>query len=928
MLAQEPPPSARTPNSGKRFRPPTLDISGALERRPSIQVETDPTPVKEHADSSDDDSDNDVFEDTLQLSSPESIDGFKGVTGPGADEIEKELADLDELRRSVKQNLKVRPIRSRTDLKIQPNLDGDVPLPPFPTTRSSTLPNPPDSAASSNPPESALSSYFTPLSEIIPHQSIFAASSSTTTPCFTAEPTSSSLSGPSPSKSGTTTPRPQAVPISAKSLYDRLRSSRRPLLIDARSLAAHEAFHIRSSINIAIPSLILKRCKKPGGGFQSLETLQQYITTEYGKATWEDLIAKPGGGAWDGDVVIYDDDMNPNDKNNVGSTAWAIIPVISPLLSYGTVHYLEGGISSAGHDPDLQTLILSGEEASSRGVQATADAAASRDPTPQQKTLRKPSVGLFQLDTQTTYRSRQLPELEPSSTVSTNPPSPIPPPAPSPLPVMPASSSSSSLRASPNLNGGHAGIEDPSPSPPPSSLAGFRRPPPPRRPSVPNLRKIDTRSMEKINTNLPKLSLRTKPMRSATLAAPPTLSLQVPTSPSHLKLAHSTHSPISPSRHGPMSAYPAEPGRVTGFFTPPHSPGTPKAASSFSFNLDAAPPPSPNPMGSGSFSLHPPSNNHSLAPNHLPDPPPTARPDAGFDLEFDNPPSTSEEEEAFPTFAVSTILPNFLYLGPELTSQEHVDELKSLGVKRILNIAAECDDDQGLGLREVFEKYLRIPMRDTVEEDNITKDDARLHSAPTYVHCKAGKSRSVTAVMAYLIHANRWTLSRAYAFVLERRKGISPNIGFVSELMNFEEQELGNKSVGVQPSAPVVSGTAVDMQEGFAAAVSSGNAASSSGMGVNGSAGVRSAHGHLVRSRTHVRDSLPPAIGMDSGREPMSAGGVMDRVNIGGDSAQEVEVKDAHGRYRHARRAPVNESTLQPMRRVSKAGLESFVVNS
>src|SRR5882757_2580101 len=79
-------------------------------------------------------------------------------------------------------------------------------------------------------------------------------------------------------------------------------------------------------------------------------------------------------------------------------------------------------------------------------------------------------------------------------------------------------------------------------------------------------------------------------------------------------------------------------------------------------------------------------------------------------------------------------------------------------------------------------------------------DDARLHSAPTYVHCRAGKSRSVTAVMAYLIHANHWTLSRAYSFVLERRKGISPNIGFVSELMTFEEQELGGKSIGVQPT--------------------------------------------------------------------------------------------------------------------------------
>ena len=51
--------------------------------------------------------------------------------------------------------------------------------------------------------------------------------------------------------------------------------------------------------------------------------------------------------------------------------------------------------------------------------------------------------------------------------------------------------------------------------------------------------------------------------------------------------------------------------------------------------------------------------------------------------------------------------------------------------------------------------------------------------------------------MAYLIHANHWTLSRAYSFILEHRRGISPNIGFVSELMTFEELELGGKSVGI-----------------------------------------------------------------------------------------------------------------------------------
>jgi hypothetical protein len=186
-------------------------------------------------------------------------------------------------------------------------------------------------------------------------------------------------------------------------------------------------------------------------------------------------------------------------------------------------------------------------------------------------------------------------------------------------------------------------------------------------------------------------------------------------------------------------------------------------------------------------------------------------------------------------------------------------------------------------------------------------DEASLHSAPTYVHCKAGKSRSVTAVMAYLIHANHWTLSRAYTFVLERRKGISPNIGFVSELMNFEEAELGSKSVGVvkQPQSSGGGGAGPDSDY-----LDSGDGSSHRGaaIGVGG------------RRPSHMRESLPPAWSTSGG---VSAGLSSVPRTVAGDVGQEMEVKDANGRYRHARRAPVNENTLQPMRRVSKAGLES-----
>lgn len=72
-------------------------------------------------------------------------------------------------------------------------------------------------------------------------------------------------------------------------------------------------------------------------------------------------------------------------------------------------------------------------------------------------------------------------------------------------------------------------------------------------------------------------------------------------------------------------------------------------------------------------------------------------------------------------FVVSTILPSFLYLGPEITSREEVDALVKLGVKRILNVAFECDDDDELRLKERFERYLKLPMRDMVEESGVAK---------------------------------------------------------------------------------------------------------------------------------------------------------------------------------------------------------------
>lgn len=866
----------------KRARPPnlTLGVEG-LARPPvkTIAIETAESPV-------------DVGEripklkNGLQVLSPSSTSssplgdafsvGSDSDLDGNSDDLSKNLEILEKLRRNVHQNLRLRPLRSSTappESPISPSqFQSAVNSPSVHWRRS---PSPISVDDNSPSPSPALSVYYTPTTEF--HNSPLSArflghSYARNTVDSAMSVNSRNIHSPAPSSAvrvefGNGASRSStALGVEVGTLFKRLASKRRPLLIDTRPPASYLSSRIEHSLNIAVPSLIMRRCTKPGGGFASLHALRTYITTERGKEYWDELLRSGTGDkpfTWDGDVIVYDEDMDEKKRDNAQCLSWAMLSVLQPLLEKGSVEYLKGGISAARLHAMSDHYIVSGEREISNSPRSRSLSESRVDDASPRK------GGLFQLDTLTATRSKAMPEIEPPTT------------SPGPIPQL----------SSTNM------LCDLSPSPSPS-IAAFPHQSKQRKGSVPNLRRIDTSSAERL---IPKLTLRTVPSKSNTLAAP-TISRQSSSSslraksPSHLNLNFSNSN-----------------GSSTGVYLRSGNSST-ECLSPLVPNGRTASPRSP------------------LTPIGFPSSPVTARPD------YEQPPST---EDPLPVFTVSTILPNFLFLGPELSSPDHVEELLSLGVKRILNIAIECDDDQGLHLRQKFERYTRIPMRDTVEEENVARsvreacealgqfrdlfvfldpievhvliayslnlDDARLHSAPTYVHCKAGKSRSVTAVIAYLIHANHWTLSRAYQFVTERRKGISPNIGFVSELMTFEEQELGGKSVGVVNSSASMSAADADDHSGG-----------------------KQSFGYAVGARrgTNMRESLPPILATQKSEMiipgQLSAGGfsttAASRV---GDSAQEKEIKDETGRYRHARRAPVDENTLQPMRRVSKAGLES-----
>ena len=628
--------TAATPNQLKdrqqrRVRPPDLTLD--LKRNPpnlSVQLDSASTAT-----------------DSPSSTSGSPIDGIPGYDDT-EDELGKDLAVLEKLRQNVHKNLRLRPpnssIRSRTP--HSPTLR--TPLHTVSGRYDPPRPLSNDFVAS---PTSATSSvYFTPTADS-PASAYFG---------FPGPTAASGLFSPPP-VTHTTPPKPGAIRY--HSLHFLVSETPRPLLIDTRPLNAFLLSHLRHSINLAIPSLILKRCRKPGAGFQSIDALRQYITTDRGKQFWDDTMRN---GDWDGNVVVYDEDMDEKYKTTMQTTAWALLPVLPRIVPHGTVEYLQGGLSSSRADPATQNLFISGD---------------SDTPLEQRHFKPKKGSGLSQLDTLAASRSKLLPQIEQDTPQSPLPPVPIAAPVPSPAPSL-----TPPVILSPSRSWTMSSIDTGSPSPPPRQVS--------KRPSVPSLRKIDTQSIER----QPKLSLTTQFSKSATHLTGPAkpwntsrpTPLNIPPPPpstSHLNLSFpssisgSSSTTITMMTPGPQylnvdrSTTPSN-----GFLsvTPTHSrPGTPRTPTT---------PLPPSPM--------------------------TAR------QEDMDPPTT---EEAFPVFTVSTVLPNFLFLGPELTSEDHVQELLALGVKRILNIAVECDDDQGLRLRKRFDSYTKIPMRDFVEEENVRK---------------------------------------------------------------------------------------------------------------------------------------------------------------------------------------------------------------
>ena len=99
----------------------------------------------------------------------------------------------------------------------------------------------------------------------------------------------------------------------------------------------------------------------------------------------------------------------------------------------------------------------------------------------------------------------------------------------------------------------------------------------------------------------------------------------------------------------------------------------------------------------------------------------------------------------------------------------------------------------------------RVPVDDGVTEvisiyfDDVTDKINECHKSGgnCVVHCVAGASRSTTLVLAYLIKYERMALRYAYTSVRKRRDSARPNLGFWSQLIDYEMMTRKKTSVKI-----------------------------------------------------------------------------------------------------------------------------------
>ena len=145
--------------------------------------------------------------------------------------------------------------------------------------------------------------------------------------------------------------------------------------------------------------------------------------------------------------------------------------------------------------------------------------------------------------------------------------------------------------------------------------------------------------------------------------------------------------------------------------------------------------------------------------------------------------------------SISTIIPNKLYLS-NYVGASNLEELLKHNITHIINITDLIEnyfeDETDIYNNPLF-KYLKISIPDALNI-NITHyfqqafefiDDAINDGNSVLVHCFAGKSRSASIVIGYIMKTQKNNFDEVLKFVQNIRPCVDPNLAFCAQLMSY-----------------------------------------------------------------------------------------------------------------------------------------------
>ncbi|XP_061990956.1 dual specificity protein phosphatase 1B-like [Rosa rugosa] len=135
-----------------------------------------------------------------------------------------------------------------------------------------------------------------------------------------------------------------------------------------------------------------------------------------------------------------------------------------------------------------------------------------------------------------------------------------------------------------------------------------------------------------------------------------------------------------------------------------------------------------------------------------------------------------------------------LFLG-SIGAANNKDELKKLNVTHILTVANSLPPTYP---NDFVYKVLNVTdtectnLRQHFDECYNYIEEAKGSGGGVLVHCFVGRSRSVTIVLSYLMKKHGISLSHALEQVRSKRPQAAPNVGFISQLQDFEKSLQGS----------------------------------------------------------------------------------------------------------------------------------------